>query len=293
MANRGVYGTMRPAIIRPNTDAEIFYNYRPTRAYDDANTTPFIQGSTEWLLPSTMGDGSTLHGMFSLKLPLSEFGRKGFYSIYIKPREIRTTIFDVSVLAAFPSVKGIILNIDDLPNGIEDLEGYRVEFVDGTERLSEFRIITSNGICEPIIQNLNNSNQKSVRYRYSDSGNLMFCTVSPSSAQSFKPNAIPFIGKTGMEIRLCNTFFNPICIEIEMVDRDIDTISTLLEGNQVRNLDTGLMTTYTRGDNEIFSQVEFATLKNQYSGKPMVDIKMNKENDIDFTQDWNTITEDL
>ena len=38
-----------------------------------------------------------------------KFNKKGFYTIYIRPKEISHTITDVSVLAAYPDVRGIVL----------------------------------------------------------------------------------------------------------------------------------------------------------------------------------------
>jgi hypothetical protein len=293
--NRGIYSTKKWALINPINDVEIYYNYQQNRNYDQTVSMGFTKVSNvaDWLNVSTISGGTEiLPGMFNLKLPLSVFGNKGYYTIYITPRNISTTIVDVSSLAAYPEIKGIVLDRTILP---EDLEGYRVEYIDtnNVTRMDEFRIITSVGRCEPTVQNLNNSTQKSVRYRYTDTGSLVFCTVTPSSAQSFRPNSTPFIGKVGQQIRLINPKFSPVCVEVEMVDNDIDTLTNYLGGNQTRNLDTGILTTYTMDTNEIFAQYEMSTLKDNYTSRPIFDIKQNKGNDIDFTQSWPTITQDL
>ena len=72
-------------------------------------------------------------------------------------------------------------------------------------------------------------------------------------------------------------------IELEMVDHDADTISTMLEGEQVRDLENGIVTTFNQ-DKEIYHQSEHYTLKNEYTTKPIYEVKKNKNSDIDFTQ---------
>lgn len=301
MAN-GTYGTTKPAFIT-SKDVDIYYYYRPTRSSESPNFTSFkkldstlLSETTFTSTTETISD-NVLPGMYDIKLPLDIFSEKGFYTVYIKPKEIKTIIQDVSVLAAYPDVRGIILNTANinaenasiLNNG--GLVGYRIEYFDNNKRQDYYRIITSNNKCEPVSQNLNDSNQKSVRYRYNDSSDLVFCTVTPSTATNFKSNALPFIGKTSQEVVLINTKFNPVMMEIEMVDHDIETVSTMLENNQLRNLDSGLITTYN-DDNEIYHQTEYSTLKDSYNGKPMYDVKRKRTDNIDFTQDFNSIVEE-
>ena len=72
-------------------------------------------------------------------------------------------------------------------------------------------------------------------------------------------------------------------IEIEMVDHDIDTVSTMLEGSQLRDIDNGLVTTFN-SNNEIYAQHEHYTLKDEFTNKPVFEVKKNKENSIDFSQ---------
>ena len=72
----------------------------------------------------------------------------------------------------------------------QGLVGFRVEYLnsDGTKIPNFFRIITSSFYCEPVVQNLTNTVQKSIRYRYVEGAtNLMFCTLSPSSSPTNKP----------------------------------------------------------------------------------------------------------
>ena len=99
---------------------------------------------------------------------------------------------------------------------------------------------------------------------------------------------MPYIGRATETIRLTNTKFEPVLLEVEMVEHDEETISIMLEGNQIRNLDNGLITTYTK-DNEIYRQHEYFTIK-ETTGRDLYDVKMDRGNDIDTSQDFNEIT---
>jgi hypothetical protein len=168
--------------------------------------------------------------------------------------------------------------------------GYRIIYLDENgNRQDYYRIITSNNKCEPVVSAPNSSSDKSYTYRYEDSSSLIFVTVSPSSAPTFKDNALPYIGKPTQKILLVNTFFEPIQLDIEMTTHDADTISYMLENSQLRDLDNGLVTTFNN-ENEIYHQAEHFTLKDQYTGKPVYEVKENKKNSIDFSQ---TITDKI
>ena len=293
----GIYGTIKPAYITNiDNDVEIFYSYRKNRGVNDA-TTNFLPGDTRWLVPATAktqnGGTEVLPGVFTLQLPLETFGEVGIYSIYIKPKEIEAIIQDIGVLSAYPDVRGMVLQTftgnDSVLNVNGALTGYRVEYFGfNNTRSEDFTIITSSNKCSTIIQNIISTNQKAVRYRFDDTSNLIFCTVSPSTSPSFNANALPYIGRVNEKIRLVNTKFEPLLIEIEMVEHDEETISIMLEGNQIRNLDNGLITTYNF-DNEIFRQHEYYTIK-ETTGRNLYDVKVDRKDNIDSSQDFNEIT---
>jgi hypothetical protein len=134
-----------------------------------------------------------------------------------------------------------------------------------------------------VVQAPSSSSDKSYTYRYEDSSSISFLTLTPSAAPMFKDNQSPYIGKVGQKILLVNTLFEPIMIDIEMTTHDADTISYMLEGSQLRDLDNGLVTTFN-DKNEIYNQAEHFTLKDQYSGKPVYEVKENKKNSVDFSQ---------
>lgn len=303
--SQGTYGIVRPADITPN-DVEIFYHYTPSR--DSAN--PVILNKlnpSEVLFPidnpnkvqSNQTGFELFGGLYTLKLPTSIFGAKGIYSIIIKPIEIRTSITDVGVLSAFPDITGVLFDITTIPEEFTQkfenngLVGYRIEYLDTNTSSPDFkihnffRIITSNNRAEAVNQNLTNTNQKAIRYRFNDNSSLVFCTLSPSSSSNVKPNAFPFIGQPNQNVILTNTFFNPIMLEIEMVEHDIETLAYGLFGNQSKSLEDGIYTIYNF-NNDIFKQYDLFEIKDKFTGKPLFEIREERSS-IDFTKRFSNV----
>lgn len=297
----GVYGTNIPIHIDSNklsSLVDISYCYNESRAYDSLSSSKFKSLPSSVLANCTRDVESDsnldeiVDGMYTLQLPLSDFNKKGFYTVYIKPKEYAINITDVGCLSAYSDVRGIILDTNAISDEIiqnmartnNGLVGFRIVFLDENGvREDYYRIVTSNNKCEPVIQAPNSSSDKTYTYRYDDSSSLTFLTVSPSSAPTFKSNATPYIGKPTQRILLVNTLFEPIQLDIEMVTHDADTISNMLEGSQLRDLDNGLVTTYNE-KNEIYAQSEHYTLKENASGNPVYEVKKNKTDSIDFSQ---------
>ena len=137
--SNGIYGTIKPASIDPAKDVEILYHYRPTRGSTDVTFDSYKQlDASTCLVSATMNSGnSIIKGLFDLRLPLSNFNKKGFYTVYLRPKERSTSIVDVSVLSSYPTVKGVVFKIgagSDL-DGIDDLTGYRIDYSNGESRL--------------------------------------------------------------------------------------------------------------------------------------------------------------
>lgn len=297
----GVYGTNIPIHIdseKLSSLVDISYCYNESRAYDSLSSSKFKSLPSSVLANCTREVESDsnldkiVDGMYTLQLPLSDFNKKGFYTVYIKPKEYAINITDVGCLSAYSDVRGIILDtsvisdriIQNMARTNNGLVGFRIVFLDENGvREDYYRIVTSNNKCEPVIQAPNSSSDKTYTYRYDDSSSLTFLTVSPSSAPTFKSNATPYIGKPTQRILLVNTLFEPIQLDIEMVTHDADTISNMLEGSQLRDLDNGLVTTYNE-KNEIYAQSEHYTLKENASGNPVYEVKKNKTDSIDFSQ---------
>jgi len=74
--------------------------------------------------------------------------------------------------------------------------------------------------------------------------------------------------------------------KVALITLYLDTISMMIENSQLRNLDNGLVTTFN-DNNEIYHQSEHFTLKDQYTGKPVYEVKQKRNNNIDFTQTIN------
>lgn len=303
MAN-GVYGTNIPTSISNDLIAnyvDIVYSYSRTRNSTDVEGSKFEKLSSDNMKNVVLSKSETndniVDGLYNLKLPTDIFGKKGFYTIYIKPKEIPVTIMDVSTLHDFPTVRGIVIDLKAIPTELKGdasvnngLVGYRVIYRnnDGT-RSNELRIVTSNNKCEPVVNVSTTSNSKTYSYRYNENSTYTFITVTPSMPLSYKASSTPFIGKATQNIYLVNTLFEPICIELEMVENDIDTVTNILTGNQLRDLNNGLLTTFDK-DNNILVQHEMSTLKSSETGTPQYEVKENRSENIDFTQ---TITDKL
>ena len=292
----GNYGTVRPADVNPS-DVDIFYTYTPNR--ESAPTIPIQRlNPTSVLTPLRHPDdiNGTLPvfgGLYNLTLPASNFSSKGFYTVVIRPREIRIPITDCGTLSSFPNIKGLVFNKAELPNDLtsnDALVGYRVEYYNdsGNKIPNFFRIITSANSSEAVSQNLQNTVQKSVSYRFNDASSLMYCTLTPSSASNVTPNKIPFIGSPGQNIVLTNTFFNPITIEIEMVEHDFDTLAYGIFGNQIKSIADGKYTIYDNSNN-IYKQYNLYEIQDEFTGEPLHEIR-EETNDVDFDKNFDDIT---
>lgn len=299
----GNYGTIRPADVSVD-DIEMFYHKTASR--DDVSDTilqPLDPSEVLVKVDNPNNAGEIFGGLYTLKLPTSIFGSKGIYTIIIRPKQIRTTIVDCGVLASNSDVVGMVLDYSASDIGLADkksfengqLVGYRIEYLNpnsasGEKKINNlFRVVTSNNRAEAISENLSNSSQKSIRYRFNDNSSLVFCTLTPSSAPSVKPNALPYIGQPGQTVIITNTFFNPIMLEVEMVEHDDETLAFALYGNQSKSLEDGIYSIYNF-ENAIYRQYNLYEVKDQFTGKPLYEIREEKDN-IDFTKDFEDITD--
>ena len=297
----GNYGTIRSADVSPD-DVEIILNYTPSR--DETDNFVLSKLDAKSILrpyfhnAATGGNASVeiLGGLYNLKLPADRFNKLGIYTLYIRPAEIRTKITDCGVLSSLPNVKGIVVDLNNVPAQFRNkfvnqgLIGFRVEYLnsDGTKIPNFFRIITSSFYCEPVVQNLTNTSQKAIRYRYVEStSNLLFCTLSPSSSPTNKPSATPFIGQPDQNIIITNTFFNPITTEIEIVEHDISTLAIALYGNQTKSIDDGIYTIYDSANN-IYKQYNLFEVRDQFN-ELLYEVRQDRNNNIDFSKSFNNI----
>jgi hypothetical protein len=224
---------------------------------------------------------------------LDTFNDTGIYTIYIRPKECITHLVDVSVLADYPDIRGVVINKNSV-DGVTDLTGYRIEYFDPVtkERTDRAFIITSCNFCKPVWVSVTDSVNMPKRYQYTDSSaNLLFCTLTPCSYGDYSPNIAPNIG-TGVEendlVAIINTKFSPVMIEIEMVEHDAETITTMLEGDTIMDHDNAIMTHYN-DNKEIYKQYDFYEQKNAL-GEPLYSVKRKREN-IDSSEDYDNIVE--
>jgi hypothetical protein len=293
----GNYGTVRPADVGVS-DVDIFYTYTPSRETPPTIPVQRLEATnvlSPLLHPDDVdGNLPVLGGLYNLTLPAANFSSKGFYTIIIRPKEIRLKISDCGVLSAYPNIKGLVFDKSNLPNELTSnnaLVGYRLEYYnDSGEKIPNFfRVITSSNSAEPVNQNVQNTVQKSISYRFNDSASLMYCTLTPSSASNVTPNKTPFIGESDQTVLLTNTFFNPITIEVEMVENDLDTISWGLFGNQIKSIVDGKYTIYD-DNNNIYKQYNLYEIQDEFSGEPLHEVR--EETDaIDFSKNFDDITD--
>jgi hypothetical protein len=302
----GSYGTVRGADVSPE-DVEIYFHYAENRNSTSQVTLKKLN-SVDVLTPlyhnSDTTDDTTapnveiLGGLYNFKISPTDFSELGIYTLHIRPKQIRTTITDCGVLASLPSVRGLIIDLSNVPSTDRNkftpqgLVGYRIEYIntaDNKKIPNFYRIVTSSFYCTPVTTNLTSTTQKAIRYQYSDQAtNLMFLTVTPSSAPSSKPNTVPFIGQPSQKIILSNTFFNPTTVEIEMVEHDISTLAHALYGNQSKAVAPGIYTIYDNNNN-IYKQYNLYEIKDEFN-ETLYEIREQRDN-LDETLNFDTITE--
>jgi len=299
----GTYGTIRPADVSPE-DVDIILNYTPSR--DETDNFVLTKLDAPSILKPYFNNADTggnagieiLGGLYNLKLPADQFNKIGIYTLLIRPAQIRTTILDCGVLSALPNVRGVVIDLNSVPTQYRNkfinqgLVGFRIEYLnsDGTKIPNFFRLITSSFFCEPVVQNLTNTSQKAIRYRYTDNNtNLIFCTLSPSSAPTNKPNSIPYIGQPDQSIIITNTFFNPITLDVEIAEHDFSTLAIALFGNQTKSIDDGIYTLYD-SQNNIYKQYNLYEIRDQFN-ELLYEVRQDRGDNIDFSKNFTNITQ--
>jgi hypothetical protein len=294
----GTYGIVRPSDVSIE-DIDMYYNYIPNR---QASSSDLIKLNANELLtynylpsddPNAVGSENLLEGLYNLKLPASTFNELGIYTIYIKPKLITTVIVDCGVLSSLPSVKGLIIDMNTIPSGLQAnnaLQGFRIEYLDssGKKLRNTVRYVVTSNKVVPVSENVGNTSQKAIRYRFDDSGTLIFLQVTPSSSSDVKPNATPFIGNTGGVILMSNTYFTPIVLEVELVENTIDTLADFVAGEQIKDVQNGILTYYDK-DRVITKQFNLYEIKDDVENVPLYEVKEKRTN-IDETENFDNVT---
>jgi hypothetical protein len=291
----GVTGIIRPSTVDLN-DIEVLYSFTPDRI---TQPTDFISLDVNQVLTKkfiSSISNQALQGMYTLKLPADVFNTMGYYSLMIRPKQISVSILDCGVLSQLPDQKGIILdtNAEELQALGEKLNpgglcGFRIEYInsdDGSIISNLFSTVAYSNRCEAISQPSNSSTQKSVVYRFNDTGSLLFLSVTPASSPSIKPNAFPYIGVARQQIIMSNSYFDPQVIDIELTEYDLKKIALLVNGERTLNVETGIENIYDENRN-ILTQSTLYDIKDE-AANPLYKVKTNNT-EIDTTETWNTI----
>lgn len=287
----GTIGNVRPSDVNIE-DIEIVYTFSPNR-----ETQPTFIGSLDPtnVITEINLNNNLVNGLYNLRLDPTNFDQIGVYNIYIKPREFKLTISDCGVLSTLPNVRGVVIEGSDIANiasrfDSNGLVGYKIEYFDenGDKLRNLFRIITSSNRCLVENNNVNTPLQSSVRYRFSDSesSDLIFLTVTPSTASNFRANQSPFIGTPGQEIVISNTFFTPILMEVELTEHDINTLALGIYGDQTKSKIDGILTYYDN-DGNIYKQYDVFETENS-QGVIDYEVKVERD-DIDTSKDIDNV----
>jgi len=290
------FGITRPSDVNIS-DIDMFYDYTPNRQ-TPAGEIVKVTNSSDFLSTTTYDEGiagyseNLLEGLYDLKLPASIFSQLGIYTIYFKPKLVPTIIVDCSVLSALPTVKGIVIDMNSIPSELQannSLQGYRIEYVnsDGTKLRNVVRYVVTSNKVSVVSENVGNTTQKAQRYRFDDAGILIFLQVTPSSASDVKPNALPFIGNIDQTILMSNTYFSPLVVEVEMVENTLDTLANYVAGEQIKDVQNGILTYYD-ADRVITKQFNLFEIKDDTSNVPLYEVK-EKRATIDESENFDTV----
>jgi len=119
----------------------------------------------------------------------------------------------------------------------------------------------------------------------------MFLQLTPSSSSDVKPNALPFIGNPGQTILISNTFFTPLTLEVELVENTIDTLSDIVAGEQIKDVQRGILTHYDK-NRVITKQFNLYEIKEDVTDVPLFEVK-EKRTSVDETQNFDDITDEV
>ena len=288
----GFYGNVKLADCDFN-DIDIFYSFSPNReTLGDAQMIPLFDSVTNNEFRKMLG----VDGSYKLRLPAAIFNQLGNYLVLIRPKTFETTIVDCSYVVTNNnseiqiSKKGIVIpKLQFQSTG--SLIGYQIEYYDnnGVKIKNLHRIVTGSDLVS-VSSNSNNSNPSSVSYNLNPNGNNLFLTLTPDEVSLITKEQKPDLGRAGQKIIVSNTFFDPVMLEIEMVDQNIKTLSYGVFGNAVRDTGTGVFSIFDNNNN-LYKQYNLITRKSQFSNA-ILDVKEERSN-INLNQDFNNVSQGL
>jgi hypothetical protein len=274
----GTYGTVKLADVDFN-DVDVLYSYSPNReSLGDIAFQPIYNSVTNNEFRKMLGGD----GGYKLRLPASIFNQLGFYLLLIRPKLFQTEIVDCSFVITNNdqeiqiSKKGIVIpKLQFQSTG--SLVGYQLEYFDdnGVKIKNFHRIITSSDLVS-VNPNNNTTVSSSTTYVLDPNGNQLFLTLTPDEASLITNEVSSDLGKSGQQILVSNTFFDPTMVEVEMVDQSIKTLSYVLYGNSTRDLETGVYSVFDDNGN-LYRQYNLVTRKKQFAAGN-IDVKEEREN---------------
>lgn len=288
----GFYGNRKLADVDFN-DLDIFYSYAINReTVGDTQMIPLFNSVTNNEFRKMLG----VDGSYKLRLPASVFNKLGFYLVLIRPKAFETTIQDCSYVVTNDanevqiSKKGIVIPKLQF-QGTGSLIGYQIEYFNenGVKIKNLHRIVTSSDLVS-ISPNSSNSNPSSVSYVLDANGSNLFLTLTPDENSLITKDQKPDLGKAGQKITISNTFFDPVMIEVEMVDQTVKTLSYGIFGNAVRDTGSGVFSIFDNNNN-LYKQYNLMTRKSQFN-QAILDIKEERSN-INLNENFNNISQGL
>jgi hypothetical protein len=295
----GVTGIIRPSTV-DLVDMEVLYSFTPDRITQPTDFLPLDVNQIISKRFTSSISTQVIQGMYTLKLPADVFNTIGYYTILIRPKQTILTILDCGVLSQLPDQKGIVIdtnnpNLQALGEKLNPggFSGFRVEYLNSGDNSiisNLFSTVAYSNRCEAISQPSNSSSQRSVVYRFNDSGSLLFLSVTPASSPSIKPNAFPYIGVAGQQIIISNTYFDPQVIDIELTEYDLKKIALLVNGERTLNVETGIENIYDDKRN-ILTQSTLFDIKDEAENS-LYKVKQNNT-DINTSESWDTINENV
>ena len=286
----GTYGTVKLADVDFN-DVDVLYAYSPDReSVGDTQFQPLYNSVTNNEFRKMLGGD----GGYKLRLPANIFNRLGFYLLQVRPKIFQTEIVDCSFVITNNdqeiqmSKKGIVIpKLQFQSTGA--LVGYQIEYFDdnGVKIKNFHRIITSSDLVS-VNPNNNTTVSSSTTYVLDPNGNQLFITLTPDEASLITAEASSDLGKSGQQILVSNTFFDPVMIEVEMVDQNIKTLSYALYGQSTRDLETGVYSIFDEEGN-LYKQYNLLTRKKVFT-EGNIDVKEERDN-LDRSQTFFNISQ--
>jgi hypothetical protein len=288
----GFYGNVKLADVDFN-DVDIFQSFSISREIlGDVQMVPLFDSITNNEFRKLLG----VDGAYKLRLPAAIFNQLGFYLVLIRPKAFETTIVDCSYVVTNDnneiqiSKKGIVIpKLQFQSTG--SLIGYQIEYFDdnGVKIKNLHRIVTSSDLVS-VSSNSNNSNPSSISYNLDPNGSNIFLTLTPDEVSLITKEQKPDLGRAGQKIIVSNTFFDPVMIEVEMVDQTIKTLSYGIFGNAVRDTGSGIFSMFDN-DNNLYKQYNLMNRKSQFNNA-ILDIKEERSN-INLNQNFDNISQGL